>query len=182
MLLLRIRGALKKYFVPTRAAGVWPSPNFLKPQPYKLVILSQYGEGSPSVPTKKDNKPITNKMFMKKYHSLVFGDFLWFVLVGMGEPPLYYIPTKSPLCMVVVLKSWDWVNPLFSLLFAGLPLVALHFARLLKAIKERWMSLPVFLAVKAVFAAFSSAQSLWSRTNMAGCALPWVQLLSSCYM
>ena len=68
---------------------------------------------------------------------VIFGDFL----VGTGEPPPYCdkIPTKSPFCMVVVLvlKSWDWVNPLSSLLFAGLPLVALHFARLLKAIKER---------------------------------------------
>ena len=44
-------------------------------------------------------------------------------MVGAGEPPLYNIPTKSPFCMVVVLKSWDWVKipTLTKIFFEGLP-------------------------------------------------------------
>ena len=42
---------------------VWPNPNFLKPkpQPYKTVILSQYGGGSPL-----GNFPSPNKKWYKK--------------------------------------------------------------------------------------------------------------------
>ena len=63
----------------------------------------------------------------------IFGDFF----IGTGEPPPYCdkIPTKSPFCMVVVLKSWDWVRPptprwdkiptLVEICFEGSPLLIL---------------------------------------------------------
>ena len=36
----KVRGTLKKSdFVPTRGWGVWPNPNFLKPQPYMAQLL-----------------------------------------------------------------------------------------------------------------------------------------------